>query len=227
MRIAFLTFFLFLLLIAPATNLFITPVFAQTGTPSAAFSIGSSRLDPASPLYFLKPIREAIEIKLAGTEKVRVLRRLEFAERRIREMNSLTAGRREDLIAPNVEKFLYEIGSIGLIKDTSLHATISSNLGHYMESLVALYGNLTDEASKRAIRSAIFRSMEINLHYFTDRGPILSNKLFSPQGTKFELGCNLLTKEASSSAINESERQILMERGSRCSGIVWKLSTWQ
>lgn len=172
-----------------------TPVFAQ--------DIGSSRLSPENPLYFLKAVREKLEMQFAGTEKVRVLRRLEFAQRRLREVNSLIAVYREDLVAPNMEKFLLELTLFGLIKDQSLHEVISDSLGYYMQVLVALYGDLTDPKARLGVRSAIYRLA-------------LTAQIYPPQVSKFTLGCDLLTKEASSSALNESERQILKERGEKC-----------
>ena len=78
--------YLFFALFAILYSLFTTPVFAETATPSVGFdvsSIGYSRLSPNSPLYFLKAVREIVELKLAATEKVKVLRYMEFAERRL------------------------------------------------------------------------------------------------------------------------------------------------
>lgn len=185
-------------------------------TPAFAQNVGSSRLSPDNPLYFLKAIRESLEIQFAGTEKVRVLKRLEFAQRRLREVNSLAASHREDLVAPNIEKFLLEINLVRPVKDVSMNPTVSNSLGHYMEVLVAIHDSLTDPRAKLAIRSAIYRLMDFNYTYYTNMQPIVANKIFPPQESKFKRGCDLLTKEASSSALNESERQILKERGEKC-----------
>ena len=50
--------------------------------------IGYSKLDPSSPVYFLKVIRENIEMKTAVTQRVKWLRSLEFTTRRLREARS-------------------------------------------------------------------------------------------------------------------------------------------
>lgn len=185
-----------------------TPVFAQ--------NIGSSRLSPENPLYFLKPVRESLEIRFAGTEKVRVIKRLEFAERRLREVNSLIALHREDLVQPNLEKFLLEISLIRPVREKNLNPMVSDNLGHYMQVLVTFYSNLTDSKAKLGVRSTIYRFMELNKVYYTNMVPALTGQIYPPQVSKFALGCNLLSKESKDLSLNESERQVLKERGEKC-----------
>lgn len=205
-KFSILIFFLIFTLLIPV-------VFAQE-------SIGSSKLDPSSPLYFLKAVREKLEIKFAGTDKVRVLRRLEFAERRLREINSLITNHREDLVQPNLENFLLELNLIRPVQDKYLNPTVSDSLGHYMQVLVSIYGNLTDPKAKLGVRSTVFRLMEFNQVYYTNMIPALTSQVFPSQVSKFSLGCNLLTKESLDSSLNESEKQILNIRSERCNEMI-------
>lgn len=190
--------------------LLVTPAFAQE-------NIGSSRLSPENPLYFLKAVREKLEIQFAGTEKVRILKRLEFAERRLKEVNSLIAVHREDLIAPNMEKFLLELTLIKPAKDKYIiPTTVSNSLGYYMQALVGFYNSLTDPKAKLGVRSTIYRLMDLIQFYYGNMTPELASQIFPLQETKFLAGCNLLAREALSQNLSESERQILKERGAKC-----------
>ena len=195
-------------------NCTLYPIYAQAPIESGQ-DIGSSRLSPENPLYFLKPVREILEIKFAGTEKVRILKRLEFAERRLREVNSLIIAKREDLVAPNMEKFLLEINLLKPVPDVRL-PLVSVSLGRYMEILVSLYNNTTDPKAKLGIRSIVYRVMDFNNSYYMNMDPGLAIKLFPLQSAKFATGCSLLASESLNTSLNESERQILKERGEKC-----------
>lgn len=99
---------------------FFSPVFAQEASFSATYSaqmaptgndIGVSKITPASFFYFLKTVRENLEMKLALTPHVKLIRQLEFATRRLRETKSLVGGR-EDLIQPTMERYWSYINSL-------------------------------------------------------------------------------------------------------------------
>ena len=73
--------------------------------------IGISKITPASFFYFLKTIRENLEMKMALTPHVKQIRLLEFATRRLREAKSLI-GIKEDLISPTLERYWFHINSL-------------------------------------------------------------------------------------------------------------------
>ncbi len=178
------------------------PVFASE-------DIGSSKISPASSFYFLKTIRENIEMKFAGTQRVKLIRQLEFATRRLREVKSLVGNKSEDLIVPTMERYWYHIQSLPdkNLQDQDFSTRITENLAIHLETLERVYNQLLNEHSsssskraKMAIRATINR---------------LVGRADLPRNARLP-ACIFLTKEASSSALNETERQILKERAGNC-----------
>src|SRR3989344_5655222 len=90
------SFLLFVLLFTVYCTLY--PVFAVD-------DIGQSKIHPAHPLYFLKTIRENLEMRLVSTHRVKLIRQMEFATRRLREVKSLIGNSHEDLIEPTLERY--------------------------------------------------------------------------------------------------------------------------
>lgn len=172
-------------------------------TTYALEEIGQSKLHPASPLYFLKIIRENLEMKFAGNRKIVMIRRLEFATRRLREVKSLILANKFELIIPALENYWFQINSIPdkELGDQKLIAMIANNLSTHLEILENLYPNLSDVRVKMAIRTAINR---------------LVQRLDMPNSTR-EHGCNFLAKEATmSSLLNETEKAVLKMRSEKC-----------
>ncbi|MBI2338708.1 hypothetical protein HYU95_06015 [Candidatus Daviesbacteria bacterium] len=203
--IVFLTFN-FCLLTLPA------PVLAQDG------NIGKSQINASSPLYFLKSLREILEIKFAGTTNVRAYRTLEFATRRIREVNSLVKTSREDLIEPTLVKYLselQELKGITNIKDEDMVMRASQVSGH-MEVLQKIYSQVSDPKAKRSIRATI-HSLTAWEQQFIDRLDLTKQSAIAQRMTGSKLSaCNFLSKEASASALNEVEKAVLAERAQKC-----------
>lgn len=173
---------------------FVSPVFAQTDI------IGKSRITPASPLYFLKGVREILELKFAGTTNVRAIRQLEFATRRIREVKSLALTNQQNLIEPTLEKYAWHLQELkGLVhpKDVGMVNKVNESLTTQINVLQEVYKQTGDPKVKRSIRLAVFRISE----KFTAAGPA---------------ACSFLSKEASASGLNEVERGVLSERGQKC-----------
>lgn len=171
-------------------------------TAYALEEIGQSRIHPAHPLYFLKTIRENLELKFAGTPRTILLRKLEFATRRLREVKSLIAVGNFELIIPTLGKYSSIIGSLPDrgIEDQKLVSIIETNLSNHLEVLQLIYSQTEDKKAKMSIRAAINR---ITLR--SDLTP----------ATRF-LGCEFLSKEASSSALNDVEKEIILQRARKC-----------
>ena len=172
-------------------------------TPAFAFddNIGFSKITPASPFYFLKGVREILEYKLAQTTRVKMIRQLEFATRRLREAKSLI-GVQEDLIPPTLERY---IGQLNRLTDKhqandEFAPALKNNLVIHLEVLRNIYNQTSNSRTKMVVRSALNRVIQ--------RADI-------PKSAKLPV-CNLFTKEASSSALNETERFVLLERAKSC-----------
>lgn len=194
------------------STFYIPPVFAQ------ADSIGQSRINPASPLYFLKSIREILELKFAGTTHVRALRELEFATRRIREVKSLGLSSRQDLIEPTLSRYLFHLNElIGIInlKDDSMVGGVTDAAAAHMNVLQAIYPQVSDQRARRSIR-AIINSLSLwdqrLIERLNEPQPLFAQRVLSSK----LLGCRFLSQEASSSALNDVERAVFAQRAQTC-----------
>lgn len=172
--------------------------------------IGQSKLHPASPLYFLKTVRENLEIKFAQTFRTKILRRLEFGTRRLREVKSLIKISNFELIIPTLENYWFQVSSLPEkdIKDEQLSKMISNNLSTHLETLEQIYPKIEDARAKMAVRTAVNR---------------LVGRADISNSTRVH-GCNFLSFEATTSAeLNEVERVILKERAEKCFKILQEI----
>lgn len=192
---------------------FISTVFAGDS------GIGKSQISPASPLYFLKSVRETLEMKFAGNAQIKAIHELEFANRRIREVNSLAQTPQENLIQPTLEKYwsgLQRFKNMANLKDGEMLERVNNRLMLHMEALQQLYPQLSDLKAKRSVRTTIYKLAawqeqlidELILFGRPEMARAVINSGLS--------GCSLLSKEASSSAFNEVEKGVLAERSGRC-----------
>lgn len=204
---------IFITLFIIHNSLFIIPAYAQ------ALDLGQSRIHPASPLYFLKSVREALELKFAGTTNVRALRQLEFSTRRIREVKSLGYTSRQDLITPALERYWWhirELNGILTLTDENMVGKASDVTATHMNVLQTIYQQVANQEAKRSIRTAVNRLSEWE-QGVVDKLNLLRQPFFAQKILISKLsGCNFLSKEASSSALNEVERVILAERAKMC-----------
>lgn len=163
--------------------------------------IGQSRIHPASPFYFLKTIRESFELKFAGTKRIRLLRELEFATRRLREVKSLLT-KDQDLIPPTLEKYKSHLNTLPdkNLEDQKLLTRIQESLNVHFDVLEKVYGNTSNPRAKRAIRAAINR---------------ISQRPDLPNYARIPI-CNFLSKEASGSGLNDTEKAVLTDRAQSC-----------
>ena len=166
-------------------------VLSLTTSVSASEDIGYSKIHPASPLYFLKTIRENLELKFAGSVRVKMLRQMEFATRRLREAKTLISVN-QDLIPPTLERYSSSLNSLPkeiLEKDVSNHLEVLQQMHKSSSSL-----------SKMAIRSAMNK---------------IINRADVPAAAKLTV-CKFFLKEASSSALNQTEQVVLKDRAQSC-----------
>lgn len=184
--------------------------YAKESSYSASYSvqiaptgndIGVSKITPASPIYFLKTVRENLEMKLALTPHVKKIRYLEFATRRLREAKSLI-GDREDLIQPTLERYLSYLNKLDDkdLSDEEITKRVKESLVVHLEVLENFYEKLVNPKAKLSTRSTIFR--------ITRRSDL--EKIAKIPA------CLFLQKESTNSAIVESERAILLERAQNC-----------
>lgn len=164
--------------------------------------VGYSQIHPASPFYFLKGVRESLEMALAQTPRVRMLRQLEYSNRRLRETKSLLREKREDLIQATLERYWYHFNEVLIFRprDEDLTLTIRHYVDIHLKEFDKIYNQLSSQTAKMAIRANINRLMEKS----------------DVSGEVRVFGCNFLLKESSSSALTEVERMVLGERAESC-----------
>ncbi len=178
------------------------PAFAiESYYPTLDGDIGYSRIHPASSLYFLKAVRENIELSLAGTPRTKMLRRLEFAIRRLRETRTLLTVN-QDLIPPTLEKYVGHLNSL-----TDKHQTddefgliLKNNLVIHLKFLQEIYDQSSSLRAKMFIRSTMNR---------------LIQRADTPEFARIPI-CNFFNKESTSSSLNQTEQIVLAERAQKC-----------
>lgn len=181
--------------------------------------IGSSIINPASPFYFLKGIREVWELKFAATPQTKSIRQLEFATRRIREVKSLASSPHENLIEPTLAKYLailQKLNSAVILSDENIASPITNEIILHAKILQQVYGQVTDPRARMSIRATIYRLLERNLELIREFNkfskPHLAEKIIASQN----LNCQFLAKESTSSALNEVEKTVLSRRSKKC-----------
>lgn len=173
--------------------------------PSDSFAlddIGYSRIHPASPLYFLKAVREKLELHFAATYRVRMIRQLEFATRRLRETKTLIAKNKEELIPPTMERYIAHLHSLTdkHQKNDEFEIVTQNTLPIHLAVLQKIYHQAATPRAKIAIRSVMNRIIQ--------RADV-------PNDAKLPV-CNFFTKEASSSGLNQTEQVVLQQRAQKC-----------
>lgn len=164
-------------------------------------NIGQSLIHPASPLYFLKTIRENFELKFAGTTRVRIFRELEFATRRLRETRTLISIN-QDLIPPTLERYSSYLSKLPDkdLKDQEIALRVKESLAVHLDVLQKIYDQVSNNRAKIAIRAAINRIIQ--------RADI-------PKYARLPV-CNFFAKEATSSGLNQTESVVFLERSKKC-----------
>lgn len=175
-------------------------IFISSPAAFALEDIGYSKLHPASAIYFLKTIRENLEFKFALTPRVKMLRQLEFATRRLREAKTLV-GISQELIPPTLERYSAHLNNLPdqNLTDEELFTRIQESLNIHLEVLLQIYSGANPRA-KMAIRSAMNRIIRRNDVSASAKRPV----------------CNFFSKEASASSLNQTEQSVLSTRADKC-----------
>lgn len=165
-------------------------------------NIGQSRIHPAHPFYFLKAVRENLELRFAPLQRTKMTRQLEFSTRRIREVKALVSKGNQDLIEPTMERYWAHMNTVLNFRprDENLTLTLNQTISTHLNVLENIYVKLERKRAKMSIRTQIYRLL--------DKSDVT--------GEARIFGCEFLSKEASASALNEAERAIYKERVQGC-----------
>lgn len=183
-----------------------------------AIDLGQSLIHPASPLYFLKAIRERIEMFLDSSREAKSMRQVEFAQRRLREVASLVRVKRQDLIPPALEQYKLHLKSADQAAgvDEELKVRIGEAISRHLDTLQRVYDMVGNPSAKAAIRSAIERGGEQNAAVLQDLGIESQQKLIRKVAGRQAFACKFLLREATSSGLNDSEKESLRQRVRNC-----------
>lgn len=167
-------------------------------------NVGLAKIDPSSPIFFLKTIREGIELKFATTTKTKLIRQLEFATRRLREAKSLAGGKNEELIQAGMERYWSSLSPVLLYEAKDEELLILSNhvSAVHLKELMFLYSKLKNSKARLGVRSIVHRLLQDS----------------DISGGLRIAGCDFLLHESSSSALTQSEQAIYKERALKCFG---------
>lgn len=180
--------------------------------------VGKSIIHPAHPLYFLKAVRENLEIKFSTTPKQKFVRKIEFLTRRIREVKSLIYYKRQDLIEPNLEKYsaiLDEIVGMDTQKRDQVNMA-RDEVSNHLLILIKYYPQIEKKRAKISFRSTISKISKWNLTLI-DRLNYGGYTDLAEKQTKLNLpACQFLEKEASVSGLNEVEKIMITQRARKC-----------
>lgn len=175
------------------------------------YQISPSRLHPASPFYFVKTIKENLELKFTGSNSDYNLKYFEFAQRRIKEISSLVRVNRVDLIPSTLEKYWSSLNKVSLSGDQMIRQVTAQ-----INFLESVYHQIEDPAAKRSIRLTLFKIMQWNSKVLNSLTPEENIKFSAQINQNHNLICNLFSKEASSSGLNDTEKLVLLERFQKC-----------
>lgn len=185
-----------------------------------ALEVGDSLISPGSSLYFLKAIREKIELYFSSNYQVQTQRELEFSVRRLREVKTLIEEGREDLIEETLQKYRNHLDEVQKLDNggRSMHINVGASIARHMYVLQSLYYNINEVEAKRAVRTSIQRVLEHNWNLLGSKELEVGEKqdLSDQIALRQIAGCKFLNEETKNTAFNESEREILKEYVSDC-----------
>lgn len=211
-----LTAVITLLLLAFSNSVLAKEASESAETVAKQVYLGKSLIHPAHPLYFLKKIREILELKFAPSQEIQAIRYLEFAQRRVREARSLVEAKRADLIAPTLEHYIFNLHKALDITDLKNEAKVrqlTEIVSIHVRVLDNLYPQIEDQSAKRSIRTTMFKLSEWNQKFQERLTPAF---LEFTSNESQSLICDFLAKEAQNSSLNEVEREVLQERMVLC-----------
>ncbi|MBI4036602.1 hypothetical protein HY386_01865 [Candidatus Daviesbacteria bacterium] len=185
---------------------------------AGAVEIGESLIYPSSPLYFLKGIRERIELMLSSNNKAKAQRELEFAQRRLREVRALIKHQRQDLIDSTLERYKASLNEARSLSapDSSLQLPVGEAISRHLDVLQRVHDQVGNPRAKQAIRAALERGME-HLQTMQKRLDLVQQQeLIRKTALRQALACNLLAREASNSGLTDTDRVYLTQKVKDC-----------
>lgn len=189
------------------------PIYAQEN------NLSLSKLHPASPFYFIKGFKEDLELKLTESSQEKGLKYLEFASRRIKETQVLIDVNRADLIPPALEKYWLSLGKVSSlvsISDEIFGGNLIDEIGMHIRALDQMQAQTDNHKARIAIRAAMYRISIWNKDFLKGLDENRRSSLLSKVTANQLIICNFLTKEASNSALNQTEKATISERAQKC-----------
>ena len=187
-------------------------------TDPGAVEMGESLISPNSPLYFLKTIREGIEIAMSSSAEAKVNRQLEFAQRRLREIKSLVKGKNQDLIPPTIERYnlfiekAFEAGRA----DSELQIKVGEALARHLDVLQRVYDQVGNPRAKQAVRAALIKSSQHNRELVEKLEVVPQQRLIKKIASRQAFACKFLIRESTSSGLNDTEKEQVREKVAEC-----------
>lgn len=196
----------------------------KTAEKPGSVDLGESLIHPGSPLYFLKTLRERIEVFLDSSSEAKSMRQIEFAQRRLREVNTLVKIKRQDLIPVTLEAYKVHIKDAETFAkiDEDLSVRVGEAIARHLDVLQRAYDTVGNPTAKAAIRAAIERSEEQNSLLLQRLSTIPQQKLIKKVAERQASACNFLMREASSSGLNDTEKESLKDRVNKCREYIMK-----
>lgn len=183
-----------------------------------AINIGESLIHPASPLYFLKTIRERIEAALTTTQEAKVMREVEFALRRLRETNALVKVKKQDLMDSTLEKYKFHLSrAFSLARDSEdLQVKVGEATSQHLDVLQRVYNQVGNPRAKQAVRAALERAEEHNRLLLQKLSLVKQQQLIKAVALRQAFACKFLAREATASGLNDVEREVLHQKVKEC-----------
>lgn len=177
--------------------------------------IGQAQLDPSSPFYFLKTIREGIELKFSTTPRIKLIRYFEFSVRRLREVEALILKDKQQWIEPVLVSYRQDVDTLYDLVSEDTDIWVADRLGEQLNWLISRYDKLKDPRAQLAARASIEKLVKHNSRMLADP-KIDQGQLIGKIALDQSLGCLFLIKEATDSALTQAERVLIGDDAGKC-----------
>ncbi len=196
-----LTFFAALTILALT---FTSTTLGIESTPSAethpgAVEVGQALIAPNSSLYPLKKLKEKVELSLTFTTQGKVIRHLEFAQRRLREVNTLLKVQRQDLVSATLADYRFSIEQSLNHSTPDLKVTVGEALSRHLDVLQRIYDGVGSQQAKKAILQSIESVQNHHRSLLTTLDPTHQALLQQKIKVRASFACNFLARESTSS----------------------------
>ena len=183
-----------------------------------AVEIGEALITPESPLYFLKMLRERVEVYFSSSDQVILNRQVEFALRRLREVNALAKKNSPDLIPTTVEKYKYHLDEVSKMPktDETDQVRAGESVARHLYVLQRIYDSLGNPRAKQAVLSAMERAETFSQELLEDLSQESKEELVQKVALRQAAACSFFLRESTSSALNEVEKYEVGKKVERC-----------